>query len=263
MVEPYCSRTLAYSVASASVPRAAPTRSAHVTASARARHRAASSGESSSRSDGDSTTPAAVLVMSTDVSSCRGGDGSRPSARRRSSAITGPRNGTSTRPRANSSATMATSTPDAPSERSVRKPVASTAFSSREIRASSSRSATDPGPRSSASLAAASHSCCSLHLGVVRLGGKLFRPQPQPIALVGLCRGGAVLHRPGPSGQDPFHLTGWGVTTDLRVGRTVTNDARRIDLRIEHNPLLRAARSLTVNVLSAPHTEVPARMYLL
>ena len=85
--------------------------------------------------------------MSTDVSSCGAGDGSRPSARRRSSAITGPRNGTSTRPRANSSATMATSTPDAPSERSVRKPVASTAFSSRAIRASSSRSATEPGPQ--------------------------------------------------------------------------------------------------------------------
>ena len=85
--------------------------------------------------------------MSTDVSSCGAGDGSRPSARRRSSAITGPRNGTSTRPRANSSATMATSTPDAPSERSVRKPVPSTAFSSRAIRASSSRSATEPGPQ--------------------------------------------------------------------------------------------------------------------
>jgi len=37
----------------------------------------------------------------------------------------------------------------------------------------------------------------------------------------------------------------------------------RIDLRIEHNPLLRAAHSLTVNVLPAPDTEVPARVYLL
>ena len=54
---------------------------------------------------------------------------------------------------------MATSTPDASSERSVRKPVASTVFSSRAMRPSSSRSATDPGPRSSASLAAASRSC--------------------------------------------------------------------------------------------------------
>ena len=172
------------------MPRAAPTRSAHVTASARARHRPASSGESSSRSDGDSTTPAAVLVMSTDVSSCGAADGSRPSARRRSSAITGPRNGTSTRPRANSSATMATSTPDAPSERSVRKPVASTAFSSRAIRASSSRSATDPGPRSSASLAAASRSCCcslvrrtstdapsALDATPFRMAGAVFRPR--------------------------------------------------------------------------------------
>jgi len=78
-----------------------------------------------------------------------------------------------------------------------------------------------------------------------------------------LCRGGTVLHRPDPRGQDPLHLVCGGVTADLGVGSSVTNNTGRIDLRIEHNPLLRAAHSLTVNVLPAPNTEVPARVYLL
>ena len=42
----------------------------------------------------------------------------------------------------------ATSTPEAPSLRSLRQPVAPTVFSKRTTRSASSRSATDAGPRS-------------------------------------------------------------------------------------------------------------------
>src|SRR6478609_10766374 len=105
--------------------------------------------------------PARLPVKSTDGTSGAGDTGD-PVRRARSSANTGPRNGTSTSPLPNSSATMATSTPEAPSLRRVRNPVPSTAFSSRATRVASSRSATEPGPRSSANSAAASRSCrCS------------------------------------------------------------------------------------------------------
>lgn len=63
--------------------------------------------------------------------------------------------------------------------------------------------------------------------------------------------------------RDLPYLVFWGVAGDLGVGSPVTNDAGRIDLRIEHDPLLRTTRSLTVNVLPAPDTQVTARVYLL
>ena len=78
-----------------------------------------------------------------------------------------------------------------------------------------------------------------------------------------MCRDAAALHRPDSLDQDPFDLTCGGVAADLGLAGPITYDAGRIDLRIEHNPLLRAAHSLTVNVLPAPDTEVPARVYLL
>ena len=59
---------------------------------------------------------------------------SAPRRRARSSARTGPRNGASTSRRPNSSATIATSTPEAPSERSDRQPVASICLSRRAMR---------------------------------------------------------------------------------------------------------------------------------
>ena len=164
MVAPYCSRTFAYSVASASVPRAAPTRSAVVAVSASAYQRPASSSDSS-RELGAATrpTPARLLVRSTDSSAATTPTGLRGRAdaagRRRA-----PARGTARRP-ARGRTPRRRSPPRRRTPRrsaACANPVASTVFSSRAMRLSSSRSATDPGPRSSASLAAASRSCrCS------------------------------------------------------------------------------------------------------
>ena len=153
---PYCSRIFAYSVASASAPRAMPTRSAvvatrasacqRVAASARRAHRAARRRPTTSATVRVRSAPALrVAEIGGAAPWCRqapgraGSHGRRsprsptddasPDRRRRracrvrSSASTGPRNGASTSPRPNSSATMATSTPEASSERSDRQPV--------------------------------------------------------------------------------------------------------------------------------------------
>src|SRR6478736_2413254 len=191
MALPYCSRIFAYSTARPSAPRDTPTRSAVVITSASAYHRAAASSVMLPRSVAPLEITARVRVRSAPPraspravthtvvpSSCSalaypresnaesattmvaGSTGSASRLRTRSSASTGPRNGASTRPRPNSSATMATSTPDASSDRSERQPVTPICLSSLAIRDSSARAATESGPRSSASFAAASRSCC-------------------------------------------------------------------------------------------------------
>jgi hypothetical protein len=63
--------------------------------------------------------------------------------------------------------------------------------------------------------------------------------------------------------KDPLHLLSGGEAADLGVGGPRQDIAGRIDLRVMHDPLLRAARSLTVNVLPAPNPEVSAGVYLL
>src|SRR6185312_2155835 len=160
---PYCSRIFAYSHANACAPRAAPRMSAVVAVTARAWKRSGSSPPSRVIASVVGICAIARVRSAVCVADSTSASVTTTPARPSSSASSGPTKGTSTRPRPNSSATIATSTPDAPSERSERHPVASTAFSRRAIRASSSSSCTEPGPRSSASLAAASRNWrCSL-----------------------------------------------------------------------------------------------------
>ena len=125
------------------------------TASPLSSRRASRARESSERSAVSTTVSGAVAAAT-------------PANRRRSAAIVGPKNGTSARPRPNSSATTATSTADAqgpPSSdavRSSRQPEAVTAASSLTTRSVSSRSVTRRGPsRSSTWTAESRRATCS------------------------------------------------------------------------------------------------------